>query len=155
MNRWILGWVVGAIVLVMAAGCGGGDDSTTTMTKAEFTKQASAICTEGKAELRAAIADYNKKIESTPNATSSPAYQREAMKVTLNSSILPAMREELAQLEELTAPAGEEATASELVKTFSLVVDNLEENGVRGLFNPKQYFRFHKEAKAAGIDCTA
>lgn len=154
MNRWILGVILVAVISV-AAGCGGGGDSTTTMTKAEFTKQASAICAKGEADIRAAIADYNKKIESTPNGTNSLAYQREVAKAMVNNTIIPAMREELERLEGLTPPAEADAAASKMAKTFSLSVGELEVKGVQGLVNPEQYLRFQSEAKANGIDCSA
>ena len=155
MNRWILGVIAIAISAIMAVGCGGGDDSTTALTKAEFTKQASAICTEGKQEFDAAIADYNKTVESTPGGTSDAGFQRDAANEMLNGSILPSMQEELEQLEELGAPAGDEADVSKMVKTLSQTIEGLEGKGIRELLYSEKYGRFQQEAEAYGLECSA
>lgn len=155
MNRWILGVAVGMLGAIIAVGCGGGDDSTTAATKAEFTKQASAICAEGEQELKTAFADYNKTVESTPGGTSDAGFQRDTANEMLNSSILPSLQEELEKLEDLGAPAGEEAEVSKMTKSLSQAIASLEDKGIRELLGLGDYARFQKEAKAYGLECSA
>lgn len=154
VNRWISGAVVGAIGAILVAGCGGGDDSTTQFTKAEFAKQASAICAKGEREIEAASAKYDEIVKTTVDGTLNPSFQRDAAKEFLYSSILPSLQEELEQLEALGAPAGDEADISKMVKTLSLAIDHFERIG-RGLSSPQQYVRFQNEAKAYGLDCSS
>jgi hypothetical protein len=154
VNRWILGAIVGAIGAILAVGCGGGDDSTTTtISKAEFTKQASAICAEGEQKMKAALADYSKTIESTPGGTSDRDIQRNLANEMVKDSIIPTIQEELEQLEELGVPTGDGADVSKMVKTLSKSVKSFEDNGVRELVNPEEFVRFQEEAKAYGLDC--
>jgi hypothetical protein len=153
VNRWISVAVAGAIGALMAVGCGGGDGSTTALTKAEFTEQASAICAEGERKVKTASAKYDEIVKSTPYGMSNPSFQRDAAKEFLYSSILPSLQEELERLEALGAPARDGTDVSKMVKTLSLAIEQYELVGAN-LPSPEQYVRFQNEAEAYGLDCS-
>lgn len=153
MNRKVLSTISVAIAVVTTAGCGGGEDSATALTKAEFTKQASAYCAEGEREVKAALAEYDEIVKSTPGGNSDAGFQRDAAKEVLFRSILPSLQEELEHLEQVGVPAENEADISQMVKTLSLAIEHFEDVGP-GLPAPEQYLRFQEEAKAYGLDCS-
>jgi hypothetical protein len=153
VKRWVLSTISVTIAVITTAGCGGGEDSATALTKAGFTKQASAYCAEGEREVKAALAEYDEIVESTPGGKSDAGFQRDAAKEVLYRSILPSLQEELEHLEAAGAPAGDEANISQMVKTLSLAIEHFEDVGP-GLPAPEQYVRFQDEAKANGLDCS-
>lgn len=100
-KRAIIGLVaVFAATAFVLGGCGSDDEPT--LSKAEFTKQANAICVESderrKAEYRARVA------EQKPNEGSSPGEENELF---LEVFIVP-FREMVEELEDLGAPEGDE-----------------------------------------------
>jgi len=106
-NRWYLPLILLPVLAAsLLAGCGGSDEDPPT--KAAFIKQADAIClgTDGKQE--EALEAENKK---TPLEQLS---QAEFKKVIVKVGF-PPLDEEVEELEELTAPEGDEEEFSELV----------------------------------------
>ncbi|HEY6144633.1 MAG TPA: hypothetical protein VIV13_00045 [Solirubrobacterales bacterium] len=160
MNRWILGLVAGAISLVMAVGCGGGDDSTTavTVTKAEFTKQANAVCAKAKKQREAAIAETDEKyyeIEGQ-DVSGKPAnvpLEKKIGEENLNQSLLPSMKEQVAALEEIGLPEGGEAKVSKMLASYSTGIEEVEENGLEALLSAEELYDFQEEAEDYGLDC--
>lgn len=159
MNRWILGLVAGAISLVMAVGCGGGDDSTTvTVTKAEFTKQANAVCAKAKKQREAAIAETDEKyyeIEGQ-DVSGKPAnipLERKIGEENLNQNLLPSMKEQVASMEEIGLPEGGEAKVSKMLASYSAGIEELEEKGLEALLGAETLYDFQEEAEDFGLDC--
>jgi NH3-dependent NAD+ synthetase len=156
-----LGLVAGAISVVLVVGCGGGDDSTAaaTITKAEFTKQADAICAKSKETREAAVAEMDEKyyeIEGTDTA-SQPAngdLERKLAEEMVDNKIVPLMKEQLAGLENLSAPDGDEAEVSKLVESYATLLDETEKEGFKALITFVGIDDFQKKAKAYGLNCT-
>lgn len=101
--------LLGVIVAVLVAGCGSsGSDST--ITTAEFTKQAGAICKEAeekRVEGLAAIA------EQAPPSADVEAQQEKAIR-----QVMPTYEEAAEQIDKLGAPKGEEQKVEALVEAM-------------------------------------
>jgi hypothetical protein len=159
LDRWVAGIAVGIISLVVGAGCGG-NDSTTTLTKAEFTKEANLVCKKSRWQIRAAMARMNRRYYQIEGADTAGEPDNGNLEVELGQRmldkfILPAMKERLEDLEELDAPAGDEARISKMLKTHAVAIDELEDKGLVLLFQFKTLHSFQREAAALGLDCTA
>ncbi len=154
-----MGAAVGFLSLLVVAGCGDGGDESTTVTKAEFTKQANSICAKGRSQIRAAGAEMNEKYyeQEGGDTASQPAnidLERKLAEAMIENSMLPAMEEQLDELESLSAPAGGEATISKMLNTYAKAIEELESKGVAAMVAFESLFAFEKEAKAYGLDCS-
>lgn len=119
--RKILGALALIAALAVVAGCGGGDDETTaTVTKAEFIKAGDAVCKKGLENREAAIQKSVKKSkkELRENFESSEA-------VFLLKSILPTIQQTSEELSELETP---DAQAEKMVADFEKAVEGAETN---------------------------
>lgn len=157
MSRWILGILVGAVSLAVVAGCGGGDDDTTTvLTKAEFTKQANSICADTAKQWKAAIADYGKEVQaaSDGNEAATRAAERKFANQMIDESLVPSLKEQLKQMEDLGVPAADDPKVSEMLKSLSAGVTDLEKQGVQGLVEGQNLVNFQEQAKAYGLECS-
>lgn len=150
LYRWIGGIVVGIMVLAVGAGCGGGGDSST-VTKAEFTKQANAICAKRKKEWQTTLASYEKKVQDR-NASQNIEAQKEIAEELLDESMLPALQGQLEALEELGAPEGEEKQVETWLADLSKGVKEVEKNGVESL-SAGDFNDFAKGSKELGVTC--
>ncbi len=152
-HRWVLGTILGAISLMVAVGCGGGGgDTSTTVTKAEFTKQADEICASGKEERKDAFVNYSKSIQET---SSSPtrSLERKLAGEMVENYLVPSLKRQLQQLEDLGAPAADEAQVSKMLATLTVAIEELEKKGVQALVNAGELVNFQKEAQAYGLAC--
>jgi hypothetical protein len=153
--RWITGVAVGAALLILAVGCGGGDDSTTQVTKAEFTKQADSVCAEGKEERKAAAADYEKEVQAKSNGRPpSSELQQELANEMIDESFVPSLEKQLGQMEELSKPAADEAKISKMLKELSKGTGEVDKGGVKALVRGGALFTFQEEAERYGLTCT-
>lgn len=158
VRKWIAGIAVGGISLIVVAGCGGGDDSTTALTKAEFTEEANSICAESRRQIRAGAAAMNRRYYQLEgvDTDSEPANLDLEMKLTermVSESMLPAMKEQLESLEGLDAPADDEAEVSKMVETYAEAIEELEDRGVVTILQFEKLDAFQKEAADYGLDC--
>jgi hypothetical protein len=151
--RWITGVAVGAALLVLVAGCGSGDDSTTEVTKAEFTKQANAICAGARKEREAASSTYAKEVAAKSNGEPTVKLQRDLAERMVDEKFLPSLENELRGLEELDAPAADEAEISKMLRTFSTEMGAVEKGGVRAILVGGGFSNFEKEAESYGLSC--
>jgi hypothetical protein len=153
--RWISGVAVGVALMVMAVGCGGGGDSSTEVTKAEFTKQANSICAEGKKTRKAAFDNYNKEVEEKRSgANQVPKLEQQLANEMIDESVVPSLKEQLAQLEKLGVPAADEAEISKMLRNLTKAVGELEDGGVRQLVKGGKLATFQEEAEGYGLNCT-
>ena len=158
VNKWVAVIVVGAISAIMAVGCGGGDDSTTALTKAEFTKEANLICTKSRWEVRAAAAKMNRRyyeIEGvdTNSEAANLGLETRLTEQMVNQSLRPVMKRQLESFEELGAPADDEAEVARMVETYSEAIEELEDRGVVTILQFKKMDDFKEEAAALGLNC--
>lgn len=103
---------------LVAFGCGGGGDDdasgSASLTKAEFLKQADAICQRGVEKYPAEFEAYAKENNLPPREPASYAQQEK-----LNEAILiPTLKNQAEEIDELSVPAGEEAQVNPIVGGF-------------------------------------
>lgn len=116
--RFRSGFAVVLVVVLVATGCGGSSDSPT---KAEFVKQADAICAATDATQRKGLAAYQQK---NPGSGSDEAGQGKAI-VEVG---LPPIRREVEELAALEAPSGDEEKIEALVAEIEKAIEKSEAN---------------------------
>jgi len=127
MQKGAIGGVVGAVLLIAialaVAGCGGGggDSSTTALTKAQYVKQANAICKKGQQEREAAVNELAEEVKPGANAGELP-------KAGLVEAVTPPLAAMVEELAALPAPEGDEAEVEALVEAFEKPVEEIEED---------------------------
>ena len=122
--------VAGVLALaVVAAGCGGSDDSTdtgaaatATLTKAELIKQGDAICKEGNEEIEAGFERFEEEKGIPKNQEPSRAQGVEIVETV----ILPNLASQSESIRGLGAPAGEEKQVGELLDSLDQAIATAE-----------------------------
>jgi transketolase len=141
-----------AVVMLGAVGigCGGGGDETSaSLTKAEYVKQADAICAERKMEWKEALASYQKKVNEQ-KAENDQVVQKKLVEEAVTDSMLPALEQQLESLEELGSPEGKEKQVEKMLASFSKELESVKtptdllETG---------FTDFEEEAKDLGVSC--
>jgi hypothetical protein len=132
-------------IAAILAGCGSSNDSssgstqstagTAAPTKAEFIKQADAICEKANKGTEAEFAAYVKKLNLPPNKKPTTAQQEEL----ITAVALPAIAAQAKELGELSPPSGEEGKVNAIVEGIAKAVEKTEANpstvfGRRGPF---------------------
>jgi precorrin-2 methylase len=139
-----------AALSALGIGCGGGGEETASanITKAEFLKQASAVCAERKKEWNSiAYASLKEHKEEGNELT-----PKEANKL-LDETLFPLMEEEQEKLERLEVPAGDEAQIQKMFQTRAKSLEEVESGGVTALGDPATFGKFWREAQAYGLSC--
>jgi hypothetical protein len=152
--RWVSGVAVGAVMLALAVGCGGGDDPTTEVTKAEFTKQANAICDEAKATRKPALDNLNKELQQIAKVRQvSEKMLRKVADKMIHETMVPSLEDQLRHLEELGSPVADEATVSKMLQNLSDGTDEMEEDSSEFLVKGGKLLIFQEEAATYGLSC--
>ena len=132
MSKRLIAALFGVLAIaIVAAGCGSGGDSTTgggdssesasSLTKAEFIKQADAICAKGNEAVSAEAEEFAEENEiDTEKPTT--AQQEEVV----SDVVAPAIREQAEKIDELGAPSGEEDEVAEIVAAVESGADEAE-----------------------------
>lgn len=158
MFRWITGVAVGVALMILAAGCGGGgsgDSSTNEVTKAVFTKQANAICVKGTKERKAAYEKYSEELQARSNAEKvTHALERQLATKMVKEKVVPSLKDQVAQLEELEAPSADEEKISTMLHSLSQGSREVEDGGVRQLVKGGKLVIFQEEAEGYGLTCS-
>lgn len=106
---------------LVAAGCGGGgEDTTTSLTKAEFVKQANALCAKYNKQMAADFAGF---LEEHRDGNSTPALAAEAVA----KATIPATKKELEDLRAMPVPSGEEEEVEALLKRRQEALEKIED----------------------------
>jgi hypothetical protein len=121
---------------VVAAGCGGGGDSTGDSTvsesdsgaptKAAFIKEADKVCGEAEDELGEEVSAFAKE-HDIPIAKEEPTPDQEAE--IFQEVVLPNVARQGEEIAALTPPEGDEATIEDLTDTLADEVAEAEEDG--------------------------
>ena len=161
MYRGIGGIAVAVVVLVVIVGCGGGSgDTTSDITKAQFVKKADFICADSKRKrIAAADKELNPKQRQGTHIVGTKAYEelqaelRVIAEKLLEESTFPLMRTQQKELEALGAPAGDEEKIEQMLDSLDQAMDEVEEEGLRGLIGGDQFDQFEEEASGYGLNC--
>jgi hypothetical protein len=111
------------LALVIGAGCGGGDDEESSLTKAEFVKQADAICARQDDAKNKALEEAFRE-QGDKNLKGQKA--QEAQEEIIADAALPPIDQMVEELADLGAPSGEEEKAEAMVEAFEEEVGNIE-----------------------------
>jgi hypothetical protein len=119
-----------AIAATIGAGCGEDDDSsasggvtvavtTSDLSKAEFAKEASDICSRERRDIPTQIATYQEK--NPPGDKSPEVVQAEGVEAV----ILPVLEKEIAQVRKLGAPSGDEEQVEAILSGQQKAIDEV------------------------------
>jgi len=157
--RWIGGIAVAVLLLVVGVGCGGGSETTSDVTKAQFVKKANLICAEFNGQrLAAAEEEFNPKQREGSHTIGSPATKAlEAELEVLGEELLmekmiPSLRREQEKIESIGTPSGDEATIEKILDNMKKGTDEVEEEGYNGV-SGDEFDAFERELKAYGVVC--
>jgi predicted lipid-binding transport protein (Tim44 family) len=128
LSKRLIALLFGVLAVALVAGCGGGDsssgdstESASSLTKAEFIKQADKICAESNESINAEAEEFAKENEiDTEKATT--AEQEEVV----SDVVAPAIREQAEEIDELGAPSGAEDEVAEIVAAVESGADEAE-----------------------------
>jgi hypothetical protein len=101
--------------MALVAGCGGDDDSSASLTKAQFVRKGNAICAESEVERIKAMEAAGSKF----GPSESPADQQK--KLLLAS--MPSYEKAVSGLDELGAPEGDEKKADAIIEAMEEAVE--------------------------------
>jgi hypothetical protein len=150
VNKLILTTLGLVIAIGFALGCGSGEDEATSadqappLTKAQFIKQADAICTEVAKEREVAAAAWAKNMKGRSEET--PEKIGEAVKEIMP----PLMHEEGTRLETLSAPEGDEKAVAEIIDLLEKVQQSIEQADEK-IFFPSGIREFENKASGYGL----
>lgn len=135
--------IVAAVASVAALGCGGEDESTagtsTTLTPAQYVKQADAICARTETRQLARMKDFNK---GTPGRATTLKLIRQAG--------LPPLHRQVEELGALEAPDGLEPQVTAFLVAFETGVEETEKDPAT-LIDSTPFAEAERLAKAAGL----
>jgi hypothetical protein len=120
MSKGLIALAAGVLLVALVAGCGSSSDSSS-LTKAEFIKQADQICTKGEKSIENGaekFAEENKV--DTENPTK--AQKEEVIKTV----VAPDIRKQAEEIDDLGAPKGEESEVEAIVTSVEEGADELE-----------------------------
>ena len=126
MRQGPIALTVGTLaILLIAAGCGGGNGDSSTgasaISKAVFIKKADAICQKGSERMIRAFSGFLKKAKT--------AHPTKAVQEKLVVKVLiPSVRQEVKEFQALGAPSGDEDRVAEIVKALEEGVETAEGN---------------------------
>jgi hypothetical protein len=133
--------------MTMAVGCGGGGDDSPT--KAEFVKQADAICQKGDDKRTSGLQSKEQYISNAPTRKA----MRFRQKVLYRTVVVPSMQQEAEELAALTPPSGEEEEVEAVLGAFDRAIAGAE----KGPGEPDQqaFEDFNEAAEGFGLKtCT-
>ena len=141
--------LISTVSLMLAAclvmGCGGSNNGTTAASsKAEYIKQAEAICTKVNREAEAAAAAWKRSFPG--GAAEAETHPNDGLRKVL----IPALEREAEELEALQPPASDEATVTAFVEDLAKASKALKENGFKALPSSGA-IDFKREAAAYGL----
>jgi uncharacterized protein with von Willebrand factor type A (vWA) domain len=116
-----------AAIMLIVAGCGGGDDSSSdssSITKAQFIKQADAICENGNKENEAEFEEFAKEHNLSEKKEPSKAQQEEA----ISEIVAPGVQKQIEEIDALGAPKGDEGKIEAMIAAVEEGVEEIEEN---------------------------
>jgi hypothetical protein len=127
----ILALLGAALAVALVAGCGSSDDSTTaggdeggSLTKAEFVKQADAICAKGGKEINAGFEEFTQ--EKGISETKAPP--KDVQEEAVEEILIPSIGRQIDEVKALGTPAGDEGELDEVIGAEEEVLEEGEEN---------------------------
>jgi hypothetical protein len=126
--------------ILVAAGCGGGSDSSGSISQAEFVKKGDAICTEGRKEIESGLAAYLKKNKVGKGKKESEAEAKGHEVVFIETIALPGLKKQVEEIKALGAPEGAETEAEKFLKAVETEIAKGEKNPGPLISTPEEAF---------------
>ena len=152
-----LSLLLALVALVTGVGCGGGGDTTASrassrypaiVPRAEFVKEAKAICEAAKETMgEEGSAFYEMRAKETGEPLGSVGAVEAIPEV-----VVPTLRKQLEQLEEIGLPKGEAYAAEAVWQTFRTVLREVEAEGIYAWRSAKLLPPFRNRAKQFELD---
>jgi hypothetical protein len=146
----LIGLLVGAMAIALiVAGCGSSSDETTaSISKAEFTKQGNAICKAGNEEINEGFGSFAK--ENSLNHKEPSEAQFEELAETV---LIPSVSRQIKEVRALGAPEGEEGEVDEFLTNAEGALEEIE--GEPSLISAEgkeePFYTVNKEAATLGL----
>jgi hypothetical protein len=141
--------VVSALALAaFMAGCGGGGEAPVSLTKAQFIKQANAICSRGAARFNALYQSFVRKYPLPGGKRRSLDEYSEAVKTAL----APAIKWELEEIRALGVPAGDAHTVDTILAAIEGGLEKVEKHPGVQANTERQFERSTNLANAYGLE---
>ena len=124
MSKLIAVLAAAAAILMIGAGCGGGSDSSSdssSLSKAQFIKQADAICEKGNKESNKEVEEF---VEDNNVNTNKPTKKQQEEVIT--EVVAPNVQGQVEEISELSAPSGDEKKIEAMVGAVEEGVEELE-----------------------------
>jgi hypothetical protein len=131
LSKRLIALLFGVLAVALVAGCGGGGDdtssggdsseSTSSLTKPEFIKQADTICEKGNESIAAEAEEFAE--ENDIDIEKPTTAQQEEV---VSDVIAPAIHEQAEKIDDLGAPSGEEDEVTAIVEAVENGADEAE-----------------------------
>lgn len=118
-----------AALAAIVGGCGGGSDSTTTVTKAQFVKKVDALCEEREKERTNKVSAIASSLK--PNEKLSNDRQTKMVETI----IFPSYAKMIENVESVEAPKGDEAEINEIIKSMEKAQKKVEADPRQAVFS--------------------
>lgn len=134
-----------AIAVGLGGGCGGGEEEAESapLTKAQFVKEAEAICAES-------LKAREERIASWEEEGSADGMKGAALIRAMGEAVAPSLRREAEELKTLAPPANDEAEVTRMIEALSDAVEALEEGDSKGAY--RDIPRLERELASYGLD---
>jgi hypothetical protein len=150
VSKGVVGSILGVAVVALAllvSGCGGSDDEPEALSKAQFVKQASAICQEGEKERGKLVEEFGQK------AAGKKITVEDQEELVL--AALPTYEKTTTGLSELGAPEKDEEKVAAIIEAREEAVENVESNPGTAVVGSIPFKKANDLAKDYGLTaCT-
>lgn len=135
-----------AALSLLFAGCGGGDDETTSsLTRAQFIKQGNAICKKSEEEKGKAIRALISKLDPSKPISQK---RKEQLVVTV---ILPPYEQTTEDLKGLGTPEGDEEEVEDIIKEMEKAAKEAKADPGVAVTSVRQFEKANKMATSYGL----
>lgn len=132
LSKWVLGLAAGLLTAgLLMAGCGDSDADAEPLTKAEFVKQANAICFKASEEVGDEV--------------------REDKESDLISATAVALQKDVDGIEALGVPSGDEAQIEAILDNVNKAIESIESTPKPGREANDAIVKAENQAKAYGL----
>ena len=140
-----------AAFAVFAAGCGDSDDDGTTdsgasLTKAEFVKQANAICAANNKEIDAEFEEFAEDNNLSKNKPPTP----EQLEQAADDFLLPIVNDQIDELREIEPPEAQAGAFEALLDEAEAEAEKLEDDP--STLDEQSFVKVNKRARALGLE---
>jgi hypothetical protein len=149
VSKRIIAMLAGALAIAIVAGCGGGSDSSSSsssLTKAQFIKQADAICEKGDKETSKEVEAF---VEENNVDTNKPTKKQQEEVIT--EVVAPNVQGQVEQISELGAPSGDEKKIEAMVDAVEEGVEEIEADPKKLIEGQNPLGKGSKLAKEYGL----